>query len=116
MRLGLLLSVLILVGATEASAYCIVNRTGDVVAYTRGGPFAGMETFYMGGVQPGAQSCMNIGPRIDGTYPVSIYTIKKRGNCTVVSGCYFESSAEQIFFRGTASSSCPIAFQDNTCS
>lgn len=106
----------IMLVASQAQALCIVNRSGETVAYTRGGPFLGMETLYAGIVRPGIQHCPSITPRSDGTYPVSVYTISKRGNCAVVRGCFYESAAEQLFFNGAASSTCPIAFQDNSCS
>ena len=116
MRIGLLFSVIALCVAGHAQAYCIVNRSNEPVAYSRGGPVAGMEQFYAGTVAPGAQVCVNITPRSDGTFPVSIYSVTKRGNCAVVQGCFYETRAEQVFYRGAASQSCPLAFQDNACS
>ncbi len=113
-KLGVVL-VLVL-SASQVQAFCIVNRSSETVAFTRGGPYAGMETFYAGTIKPGVQRCTSITPRVDGTYPVSVYTVTKRGKCSVVSGCSYDSRAEQVFFQGTASSSCPIAFQDDSCS
>ncbi len=113
-KLGLIAALVLM--ASQVQALCIVNRSGDTVAYTRGGPFLGMETFYAGTVRPGAQHCTSISPRADGTYPVSVYTVSKRGKCAIVRGCYYSSNAEQVFFNGAASSTCPVAFQDNSCS
>jgi hypothetical protein len=105
-----------MLSASQAHALCIVNRSAETVAFTRGGPYAGMETFYAGTVKPGAQHCAAISARSDGTYPVSVYTVGRQGKCAVVRGCYYDSDAEQIFFTGVASESCPLAFRDNACS
>ena len=113
-KLGLITALALL--ASQAQALCIVNRSGETVAYTRGGPFLGMETLYAGTVRPGFQHCASITPRSDGTYPVSVYTVSKRGKCAIVRGCYYSSNAEQVFYNGAASSTCPVAFQDNSCS
>lgn len=110
------LTAVFLAFATQASALCIVNRSSETVAYTRGGPFIGMETLFAGTIRPGVQHCTSITPRSDGTYPVSVYTIGKRGKCNVVRGCLYESLAEQIFFGGAGSATCPVSFQDNSCS
>ena len=110
------IALVLALSASQAQAFCIVNRSSETIAFTRGGPFAGMETFYAGTIKPGVQRCTLITPRVDGTYPVSVYTVTKRGKCSVVSGCSYDSRAEQVFFQGTASSSCPIAFQDDSCS
>ena len=113
-KLGLIAALVLL--TSQAQALCIVNRTSDTVAYTRGEPFLGMEILYAGTVRPGAQHCASISARSDGTYPVSVYSVTKRGKCAVVRGCFYGSAAEQVFFDGSASSTCPIAFQDNSCS
>lgn len=113
-RIGLTAALVLL--ASQVQALCIVNRSSETVAYTRGGPFFGMETLFAGTIRAGVQHCTGITPRSDGTYPVSVYTISKRGKCLVVKGCAYDSEAEQIFFNGAASSSCPISFQDNSCS
>lgn len=99
----------------QAQALCIINLSPGTVVYSRGGPGPGMETFFTGGVSPGKQECTKITPRMNGEYPVSIYTIGKRGNCAVVSGCFYETENEQILFYGRGSSSCPTAFRDNSC-
>lgn len=100
----------------QAQALCIVNLSPDTVVYSRGEPIAQMETFYTGAIKPGVQHCTKITARMNGEYPVSIYTIGKRGKCAIVRGCFYETENEQILFRGGSSSSCPIAFQDNSCS
>ena len=102
--------------AGDAFAICIINRTLQTVAFVRGEPFAGMETYFTGTVRPAAQHCRQLSPRIDGTFPVSIYTLTRRGNCVLVQGCFYNSQAEQLFYNGSASPACPIAFRDNTCS
>lgn len=116
MRIGTLITLLAIFAAGPVSAYCIVNNSNEPVAFSRGGPIAGMEQFYTGSVAPGAHVCANITARSDGTFPVSIYSITRRGNCALVRGCFYETRAEQVFYRGTSSQSCPIAFQDNSCS
>ncbi len=61
MRIGFLTTLFALVVAGgQANAYCIVNRSSEPVAYSRGGPVAGMEQFYTGSVAPGSQVCVNI--------------------------------------------------------
>ncbi len=102
--------------ANDANAICIINRSQDTVAFVRGEPFAGMETYFTGTVRPSAQHCSRLSPRMDGTFPVSVYTLTRRGNCVVVRGCFYSSHAEQLFFNGSAGSACPVAFRDNTCS
>ena len=113
-KLGVIL--VLTLSASQAQAFCIVNRSSETVAFTRGGPFAGMETLYAGTIKPSVQRCTLITARADGTYPVSVYTVTKRGNCAVVRGCSYDSQAEQVFFQGAGTSSCPVAFQDNSCS
>lgn len=101
--------------ADPVSALCIQNRTQNTVSFVRGEPFAGMETYFEGEVEPGRQVCAPITARIDGTYPVSIYTRSKSGRCVIIRGCFSDNTAEQIYYRGSASSNCPVAFRDNTC-
>lgn len=109
-------AVVFMVMSVQAQALCIINLSPENVVFSRGGPTVGMETFFTGAVKPGVQHCTKITPRSDGTYPVSIYTIAKRGNCAVVQGCFYETENEQILFLGSTSSSCPTAFRDNSCS
>lgn len=93
--------LLCLVGCVgHANALCIVNRSQDTVVFVRGEPYAGMETYFTGSIRSGAQHCSRLSPRSDGTYPVSVYGISKRGACALVKGCYYESHAEQVFFPG----------------
>lgn len=113
---GLFVVIIAMLLSAQAHALCIINLSPDTVVYSRGGPGPGMETFFTGGVAPGMQHCTKITPRMDGTYPVSIYTITQRASCSVVRGCFYETPNEQILFYGRGSSSCPTAFQDNSCS
>lgn len=113
---ALFAAAVVLLMSAQAQALCIINLSPDTVAYSRGGPGPGMETFFTGVVTPGQQICTKITPRMDGTYPVSIYTIANRGSCAVVRGCLYETLNEQILFYGRESSSCPTSFQDNSCS
>ena len=46
----------------DANALCIVNRTQDTVAYVRGEPYAGMETYFTGTVKPNGQHCTKLSP------------------------------------------------------
>ena len=78
----------------QASALCIVNHSQDAIAFVRGEPFAGMETYFTGTVRPGAQHCRILSSRADGTFPVSVYTVAKRGECALVRGCFYSSHAE----------------------
>jgi hypothetical protein len=94
-KLGLIAAQIMM--ASQAQALCIVNCSTDAVAYTRGGPFLGMETWYAGTVRPREQHCASISARSDGTYPVSVYTVTRRGKCVIVRGCFYESNAEQFF-------------------
>lgn len=115
MTIRLIFALLVIFLPGQVHAFCIVNQSQSAVAYVRGGPFAGMETYFAGEVRPGGQRCTRITSRMDGTFPVSVYSISQSGRCAIIRGCFYETEAEQVFYKGAASSSCPVAFRDNTC-
>ena len=41
-----------MLSASQAHALCIVNRSAETVAFTRGGPYAGMERFMLARLSP----------------------------------------------------------------